>query len=420
MVEGAAHEYKERAGTCADCGNSPVNHFEHYVSNTLAVWTAETLSKRRGLRYALTRAGGALFDRIEQGFLATIAAMPFAHLSREVEKAATYRSQVVWEEAARRGIVMEQLVLFGRGTEIYRARTGDGWFYFQSLPVPPEMRGESAGWLDDKHALKRFLASIGVATPESASVATVHQALDVFRAQKGPVVVKPRSGSRGRHTTVGVRTEEDLAAAFTSAQRLCRYVSIERYLEGPVCRATVVNGALAGFFKAEAPSVVGDGVASIGELINRKNAAKPDRVQGIVLTDEHRQFLLRQGLNEQSVPASGERVQLSHRTGRLFGGVTRELLGSEHPRLRAQLEHAARSLGIGIVGFDLIIPDPESDPDVQVWGIIEANTLPYIDLHYLALEGRPSNVAAHLWDMWASAMHTKGVDVAHGSATMQA
>jgi D-alanine-D-alanine ligase-like ATP-grasp enzyme len=53
-----------------------------------------------------------------------------------------------------------------------------------------------------------------------------------------------------------------------------------------------------------------------------------------------------------------------------------------------------------VAGFDLIIADPEQDPDNQEWGIIEANSLPFIDLHYLPLYGRPSNPAAQVWDMW--------------------
>jgi cyanophycin synthetase len=71
-----------------------------------------------------------------------------------------------------------------------------------------------------------------------------------------------------------------------------------------------------------------------------------------------------------------------------------------HPKLREYLERAAAALGVPIVGFDLIIKDPEGDPEIQEWGIIEANSLPFIDLHYLPLHGEPSNVAAHVWDLW--------------------
>jgi hypothetical protein len=205
---------------------------------------------------------------------------------------------------------------------------------------------------------------------------------------------------RGRHTTTFVSTDADLHTAFRSAQQLCRHVSIEKCLLGPVCRATIIQGNLAGFFAAYPPTVVGDSVSTIHQLIEAWNASVPDRVQPITLTPEHSAFMRRRGVSEDTVLENGVSMTLSHRTGRLFGGTTRELLSSVHPKLRAYAENAARELDVPVVGFDLIIADPEQDPDTQEWGIIEANSLPFIDLHYLPLYGRPSNPAAQVWDMW--------------------
>lgn len=417
MIEGAPHEYKEISGTCEDCGNSPVNHFEHYVSNSLAVWTADSLAKEGGIFALIARWTGSLFDYIEQTLLKGLATMPFARFSRDVTGATTYRSQVVWEEAIRRGIDMEHLMLFGRGTEIYRARLSGRWFYFQSLPIPPDKRSESTAWLDDKYLLKRALARAGVPVPRVVSVRTPSEALQAVK-RIGTSVLKPRSGSRGRHTSVHVREELHIERAFHSARKLCRYVVVEEYLEGPVCRATLVDGKLVGFFRATPPTVEGDGTSSIRTLIERKNAERHERVQDIVLSEEHRRFLARKGLSEDTILPAGDTTSLTHRTGRLFGGATREMLGLEHPKLRTYLERAASVLDVSIVGFDLIIGDPESDPDTQRWGIIEANSLPYIDLHYLALEGAPSNVAASVWDLWSASMHSQSVDARGARATM--
>lgn len=419
MTEGAPHEYKEKPGACPDCGNSPVNHFEHYVSNTLAVLTAEALSRKSGTHALFVRWAGRIFDSAEQGLQKALAAMPFARFSHDVAGATTYRSQVIWEEATRRGVDMEQLVLFGRGTEIYRAYIGGRWFYFQSLPIPPEKKGDSAAWLDDKYLLKHALSAAGVPAPRVVSVRTVEEARNAAKSI-GVSVIKPRSGSRGRHTSVHVKETADVEAAFLSARRLCRYVVVEAYLEGPVCRGTVIDGKLAGFFRADPPVVEGDGISTIRTLIEGKNARRHERVQDIVLSEEHRRFLSRKGLDEDSVLRAGETTPLTHRTGRLFGGVTRELLGAEHPKLREYLEKAAAALDVRVVGFDLIIADPEKDPDTQQWGIIEANSLPYIDLHYLALEGAPSNVASSVWNLWPTTMHSPVVDVRGARATMGA
>jgi D-alanine-D-alanine ligase-like ATP-grasp enzyme len=197
-----------------------------------------------------------------------------------------------------------------------------------------------------------------------------------------------------------VKTEEELARAFGSAKKIGRYVSVEKHLSGSVCRATVVGNKLAGFFEAHPPRVIGDGISTISELVEKRNARKPGRVSNIVVTDEHRHFLRRQGISPDSVLEKGRTIDLSHRTGRLFGGETRELLDTVHPKLRDYAERAAKTLNVPLVGFDLIIKNPESDPDAQEWGIIEANSLAFIDLHYLPLHGKPSNPAAAVWRLW--------------------
>lgn len=402
MTEGTTREYRETPGTCADCGNSPVNHFEEYCLQTLAVMTArETSGRKKG---ALRAFADRIAEWIEPKIYAFFGALPIASFGTNPADACTYRSQVIWEEAHRRGIEMEQLFLFGKPTEIYRACRGSSHFYFNSLPVPPVMERGKYPHIDDKFLLKRFLAGHGIPVPASISVTKEADALDALDELGAPLVVKPRIGSRGRHTTVHLTDAAELRRAFRSAKRLCRYVAVEEYLPGPVCRATLVDGVLVGFFKAEAPRVVGDGRSTIDELIAAANASKPDRVGDIVLSDEHERFIARFGFARTDVLPHGHVLTLTHRTGRLFGGRTRELIPTVHPRLRASLERAAQLLAAPVLGFDLIIAEPEADPDAQRWGIIEGNSLPFIDLHYLPLEGEPVNVASCVWNLGEQAL----------------
>lgn len=389
-------EYREKPGTCAYCGNSPVNHLQAYIGFSLATWGSARLGRWNLLR-APRALSSYLADYLEPYLYRALAALPFSRFGTDSSKAATYRSQVIWEEAQRRGIEMAQLFVLGAATDIYRARVLGRTIYFQSLPTSLFQKAEDA-WVDDKFLLKEKLAASGVRTPKSFSARTLREAQRAFEQLGAPVVVKPRVGSRGRHTTTGVRSGEALAEAFSSAKKICRYVSIEAHLDGPVCRATLVGGRLAGFFEAYPPRVCGDGASTIRELVEKHSREKPERVGDISLTDEHRSYLSLRGLSLESVLEQGREIALTHRTGRLFGGTTRELLGREHPRLRDELERAARVLPGPIVGFDLIVEDPERDPGEQRWGIIEGNSLPYIDLHYLPLQGEPSPVARDVWD----------------------
>jgi cyanophycin synthetase len=391
-------EYRETKGACVECGNSPVNHLQTYWVQTLSLWMAG--EKKGKVQTLLDSWIDGLAKRIEPIIFRILAALPVTRFGANPQDAATYRSQVIWEEAQRRGIEMEQMILFGMKTEVYRARIRGAWQYFQSLPVPDELSRARYEWIDDKYRLKKALTAIGVSVPRSISVTSAQGMREALRELGGPVVVKPRAGSRGRHTTVHVNDEADALAAFESAQTLCRYVVVEKHVNGNVCRGTVVGGKLVGFFEGCPPRVTGDGCSTVAGLIAAANTDKNERLEDIQLNTESMSFLRRIGYSPDSIPASGSSVALSHRTGRLFGGRTRELLGREHPVLREYLERAAKAVHAPIVGFDLIIPNLEADPDTQEWGIIEANSLPYIDLHYLPLEGEPSNVAAAVWDLW--------------------
>ena len=71
-----------------------------------------------------------------------------------------------------------------------------------------------------------------------------------------------------------------------------------------------------------------------------------------------------------------------------------------HPSFLPVLQKAERIVNLSVVGFDCIIPDPTKDANSQRWGIIECNSLPFIDLHYYALEGKSRNIAGMIWDMW--------------------
>ena len=402
-MENRPHEYKETPGPCTACGNSPVNHTAMYVVQTFNVWLGRRLGRKRGLKvYArFMRWGRRYTDQLVPvafTFGRLIGCVSFAH---DPLYAASYRSQVIWEEAIRRKIPMEQTVVFGTRTDMYRAYINGAWFYFESLPIPPEIEQGAYEWMSDKFLLKEVLREAGVPTPRAYSVASEMSALGALEKENGGVVVvKPQAGSRGRHTTTFIRTPEDVIAAFRSARALCAYVAIEEQLTGGVSRATIVDGKLVGFFTAEPPRVTGDGKSTIHELVARKNATKHERVSDVLINDEHINALRRQGYTLDSVPAAGLTIDLTHRTGRLLGGETRELLDTVHPKLKEYVQRAACALNVPVVGFDLIIPDPERDPDAQHWGVIEANGLPFIDLHYLPLFGTPSHTAGPVWDLW--------------------
>lgn len=383
---------------CQYCGDSPTNHKLEYIGTILAVHVESRTAKitARAPKFVKN-----LVDKFPNFFVACLKFFGLAHFENSMDKVASFRSRIVWEEANRRGIQMQQVAVFGKPLELYRAKIKNKWFYFESLPVPPEFMDSEVVW-DDKKILKNYLKDAGVPVPKYATLSQFHpkNLQSVFANFSGPVIVKPRIGSRGRHTTTNVHSFEEVEKAVKLAHAITPYVMIEEHLSGDICRATLVNGKLAGFYRASAPAVVGDGVHTVQELIEENNRTKPERVQPIEMTPERYEYLARSGMTLESVPKFGERVQLTHRTGRLFGGRTKEMIDELHPSFVPFLEKAGKTVALAVAGFDVVVPDPTADQASQKWGIIECNTLPFIDLHYYALEGKPRNIAGMIWDLW--------------------
>jgi hypothetical protein len=119
-----------------------------------------------------------------------------------------------------------------------------------------------------------------------------------------------------------------------------------------------------------------------------------------VLGDSISGYIKRRGYEPDSVLARGERLQLSYRGGRSVASTNREHGRTIHPSFIPPIEQAAMLTELPVVGFDIIIPDPMKAADAQRWGFIEANSLPWIDLHANPYYGEPIDLSVAVWDMW--------------------
>lgn len=387
-----------KISSCAACGTSPVNHRAFFAMSVVD----DTLEATMGTLFGwidIPREGRLVNTTIAV-LVGAFRLVGLARFSTDRTKAGSGRSELVWEEAARRDIPMEQIVMFGKYLEQYRMKLGGRWFYFQSIPVPYWLPQKGYAWIDDKFKLAKKLSAAGVNAPKAAHISTWRGAKKAFESMEKPVIIKPRSGSRGRHTTTNIKTVEELRSAYDLGRQIAPSLVVEEHLFGSVYRATVIGGKLAGFFRADPPRITGDGAHTIAELIAIQNAAKHEKLQDIQVTDDVRSFIGRKGYALESVLPAGVVLDLTAKTGRFFGGYTKEMLPEAHPKMHEIFARAGAAAEASIVGFDMIIPDPTADPDAQKWGIIEANSLPFIDLHYFALEGTPVDLSKDIWDLW--------------------
>lgn len=100
------------------------------------------------------------------------------------------------------------------------------------------------------------------------------------------------------------------------------------------------------------------------------------------------------------MPEKGIVVTLSQKATRGIGGGTTDMTDVIHADNRTMLEAAAAVVNDPLIGIDFIIPDvTKSWREQERSGIIECNSMPFIDLHHYPLVGSPRNVAGALWDI---------------------
>ena len=382
---------------CVDCGNNPIPHMYLWIDSTLTVVTNTLSQSVFGSVFEHTHFSRAA-DVFAEQFVKVNLLLGFMKRSTVLLDERNGRAEVLFAEAKKRGIPIVHLSFFGLSTDTYIATVNDREIVISSSPRAPKTKSISSTWLDDKAIFKKKLEQAGFPVPLGGSANTFSQAKEIFSRIEKPVVVKPRIGSRGRHTTTMISTVADLKKAFVSAKKLCHWVVVEEHIIGDVYRATIIDGVVEGVLGASPPRVKGDGIHTIGELVLQKNIEREDRVKEIALTSAHLDFLNRVGRKIRDLPKKDEIIDLIEKVGLSYGGLSSEDTNVTHPKMMDVMSRVGKYLADPLLGLDFIIPDIRRSPEEQRWGITECNAAPFIDLHHHPLHGKPRNIAAKVWD----------------------
>lgn len=239
----------------------------------------------------------------------------------------------------------------------------------------------------DKDLTKMLLHAAGVPVPRGRSVSDPEEAWKAACEIGGPVVVKPRDGNQGKGVAVNIRTREEVLAAFNVAYAISSEVIVESYISGHDYRLLVVGDQLIAAARRAPPNVIGDGVHTIGELIEQVNR-DPRRGDGhatsltkIRLDDIARATLSKHGYTTESIPDKGVTVALRNNANLSTGGTATDVTDDVHPELAARAVEAAQMVGLDICGVDVVCETMTKSLEEQGGGIVEVNAAPGLRMH---------------------------------------
>ncbi|MEK7060219.1 MAG: hypothetical protein AAB970_01195 [Patescibacteria group bacterium] len=384
---------------CKDCEPAQETHWVAYVSVVLGYLGQPFFDMMEKL---FKNTAEAISHRGSIPFLKLMVFLGFGHFSERPDSKDSLRTKCFWEEAKRRGIKMKEFKM-GIIRDAFIAEYKGKTITFDGLPRLEEMESDSLKWMDNKGIMKIKFLKEGLPVAKGGIAFSKKKALKIFNEITKPVITKPNLGSRSRHTLIHIDTPEKLIYGFKKAKKLSPLVVIEEELRGYLFRCTLIGGKFVGAVKRDQPEVTGDGIHTLKELMDKENE-RPER-QGpifhkIVIDPDAEIELKREGIKMEDIPAKGKIITFSQKTSRGIGGTTTEVTDIIHPENIKMLEKLGAYLKDPLVGVDLIIEKIE-EPwyTEQHCGIIECNSLPFIDLHHYPLFGKPNNVAGKLWDL---------------------
>ncbi|MET0426388.1 MAG: cyanophycin synthetase [Actinoplanes sp.] len=267
----------------------------------------------------------------------------------------------------------------------------------------------------DKEVTRRLLGDAGVPMAPGGEARTPADAVRLLGELGVPVVVKPRQGRQGERVALGLTTAAEVERAFLAAGS---DVVVERQFGGRDYRVLVVAGEVVAAAERIAAHVVGDGRATVAELVERTNADPRrgighSRVLTRIAVDEAALALLAtQGHTLDSVPPPGVEVWLAGTANLSTGGISHDVTDRAHPDVIRLCLRVAALVGLDIAGIDLRLADiaeplpPVADGAEITGGVIEVNAVPGLRMHLAPVRGRARDVG----DAIVRAMFPAGSD----------
>ena len=305
-------------------------------------------------------------------------------------------TKLVQEAASRRNIEIESI-----NDKAFFLRYGGKAVLF--MEHQPELTSAASRAIShDKHATKLFLDRAGVSTPKGSTFLAkeIERGLAYAKAIGFPVVIKPIVGSGGKGVTSDIRDEEHFRSAWENSGTTGRYI-VEKHIHGNDYRVLVINGKFICAAQRIPVNITGDGVSSVDQLIDKKNAQRSANpyvgVKKVKLNNEMLRTLRQHGYDESSVIPTGQNIQLVPVANIGTGGDSKDVTDEVHPGFTEIAIKAAHSIpGTFFAGVDLLVPDISQPPENQDYAICEINTRADIGLHNFPVIGKARDAAGAL------------------------
>lgn len=176
------------------------------------------------------------------------------------------------------GYTSELVDVDGKQRVIYRHPSGKSWSTSTGLVTYPFNSSDLTDISDNKSKAYAWVDNLGIKRPETIVISTDKtvspEAVNRLLARHGRVIVKPDASFGSRGVSVNLRNYDQVLDAITVAQRIKQKhgdILVQQHVDGNEYRFTVLNGEVVSVMLRETARVIGDGISTVAELIERED-----------------------------------------------------------------------------------------------------------------------------------------------------
>jgi cyanophycin synthetase len=306
-------------------------------------------------------------------------------------------TEAIFNEARRRQIPVRRL------NENSLLQLGYGkYMRFIEASLPDATSCIAVDLAKNKQLVKDMLRENRIPVPDGGIVQSEEEALTLVNEIGYPVVIKPLDANQGKGVTANICDNNLLRKSYYLASYYNKRVIIEKYIQGKDYRILVIGDQVSAVAERKPPFIVGDGIHSILELIDKENE-NSNRGYGhekpltkIYLDSVAEELLIRSGYDEYSIPEAGEIVYLRENGNLSTGGSARDCTDEIHPLNKEIAVQAAKVIGLEVAGIDVVMDDISQLLTPANGAIIEVNAAPGLRMHIYPTEGQGRNVASDI------------------------
>ncbi len=257
----------------------------------------------------------------------------------------------------------------------------------------------------NKDETKRMLQEAAIPVAKGMCISSEEDLDEVIKTVGFPLVFKPLDGNHGKGATINVKTKNEAIDAFAHAKKYSRRIIIEKFIKGHDFRVLVIDHKFTAAALREPAHVIGDGISTIQELIDKENS-DPRRGYGhenvlteITIDRETFDQLEKQEFTLETVLKKDQYCCLKGTANLSTGGTSTDITEIVHPHNIFMCERISRIIGLDICGIDIMALNLSEPLELNGGVILEVNAAPGFRMHLAPANGLPRNVSSPVIDM---------------------